>query len=79
MDNDNNLNELLNMAMNDNDVDNKEVDNNTDVENVDDEMVNTDFGGTFHEHDSLTENNIVDKVSKSFLQFYECYYFKSIA
>ena len=58
MDNDNNLNELLNMAMNDNDVDNKEVDNNTDVENVDDEMVNTDFGGTFHEHDSLTENNI---------------------
>ena len=41
MDNDNNLNELLNMAMNDNDVDNKEVDNNTDVENVDDEMLNT--------------------------------------
>ena len=69
MDNDNNLNELLNMAMNDNDVDNKEVDNNTDVENVDDEMVNTDFGGTFHEHDSLTENNIVDEVSKSFLQY----------
>ena len=30
---------------------------------------NTEFGGTFHERDKLTENNIVDEVKNSFLDY----------
>ena len=39
-------------------------------ENIEKENVNTDnFNGTFHERDSLAENNIVDEVKNSFLDY----------
>lgn len=44
-------------------------DNESSLEEVTEEVVNTDFGGTFHEHDKLTEQNIVEEVSKSFLDY----------
>lgn len=39
------------------------------IENNNNEQINTDFGGTFHERDSLAENNIVDEVKNSFLNY----------
>ena len=53
-------NELENI----NDINNDVIDNNT--ENVDEENI---YGGTFHERDSLSENNIVDEIEKSFLDY----------
>ncbi len=37
--------------------------------NSDEETSNDNYGGNFHERDSLSENNIVDEVSKSFLDY----------
>ena len=48
----------------------------TDIENVeeneesvDTSMVDNNFSGYFHERDSLAENNIVDEVKTSFLEY----------
>ena len=62
------LDELLDRAMDDtNDMDPSEelevpeFEDNTDM--------NTEFGGTFHERDKITENNIVTEVKNSFLDY----------
>ena len=70
MDNENreDLDELLNRINNEeNDIDpNEELDVPEFEENID---KNTEFGGTFHERDKLTENNIVKEVKDSFLDY----------
>ena len=70
MDNENreDLDELLDRISSDtNDIDpNEELE----VHEFEDETdVNTEFGGTFHERDKLTENNIVEEVKNSFLDY----------
>ena len=47
---------------------NKEIENQKE-ENIDLHVDNTNFSGYFHERDSLTENNIVNEVSTSFLEY----------
>ena len=69
MENDNNLNELVNRAVED--MSNNEKEKNTSNESLlessgDD---SNDYSGVFHERDSLSENNIVDEVEKSFLDY----------
>ena len=69
MDNENrdDLDELLERAKADsNDDENKELEVPEFEENTD---KNTEFGGTFHERDKLTENNIVKEVKDSFLDY----------
>ena len=70
MDNDNreDLDELLNRINNENndinpdeELEVPEFEDNTDI--------NTEFGGTFHERDKSTENNIVKEVKDSFLDY----------
>lgn len=67
MDNDSNLEELLKRAENDT------VENNDNIllENDDNIKASSEvsYGGTFHERDSLSENNIVKEVSDSFLDY----------
>ena len=46
---------------------NKEIENSE--ENIDLHVNNSNFSGYFHERDSLTENNIVNEVSTSFLEY----------
>ena len=67
--NNKNLDELVDRAMNDmNNSSNNEDEKN--IENAAIEEGNTDeFSGVFHERDSLSENNIVDEVEKSFLDY----------
>ena len=63
------LDELLERA----EEDSIENDNETvvvnDNETIDLHVNNSEFGGYFHERDSLTENNIVSEVSSSFLEY----------
>ena len=70
MDNENreDLDELIERLSNeDNDIDpNEELEVPEFADNTD---VNTEFGGTFHERDKLTENNIVEEVKNSFLDY----------
>ena len=70
MDNENreDLDELLNRLNNetDNDESNEELDVPEFEDNTD---INTEFGGTFHERDKSTENNIVEEVKNSFLDY----------
>lgn len=59
---------------NDEEIKNNEKTINTDDENIkleeaQDDGVVTDFGGEFHEKDSFTNNNIVDEVKKSFIDY----------
>ena len=62
----NNLDELLERAEEDsNTTDNNVEENKSEI----DLHVNNSFGGYFHERDSLTENNIVNEVSTSFLEY----------
>ena len=65
------LEELLERAEADSKSDDSEETNadESSLEDVTEEVVNTDFGGTFHEHDKLTEQNIVEEVSKSFIHY----------
>ena len=51
----------------DNDVMNEKKDNGLDIEHVD--IDTNKFNGYFHERDSLAENNIVDEVKTSFLEY----------
>src|SRR5574344_65355 len=39
------------------------------IENNEQDNINSEFNGSFHERDSLTENNIVNEVSKSFIDY----------
>ncbi len=66
MENDNELNELLKRA--EEDKNEPTTDLTEDIEE-EKEVVNTDFGGEFHEHDKLTEENIVKEVSDSFMEY----------
>ncbi len=55
-------------------MDNNEEKNNIEnTENTNEEIINEqendEFSGTFHERDSLSENNIVEEVKKSFLDY----------
>ena len=55
-------------------MDNNEEKNNIEnTENTNEEIINEqendEFNGTFHERDSLSENNIVEEVKKSFLDY----------
>ncbi len=55
-------------------MDNNEEKNNIEnTENTNEEVINEqendEFSGTFHERDSLSENNIVEEVKKSFLDY----------
>ena len=66
------LNELLDRAMEDSLENNKKNEEN--IENLSEpvDRVNLDtnkFNGYFHERDSLAENNIVDEVKTSFLEY----------
>ncbi len=65
------LDELLERAEADSKSNYSEETNDTEssLAEVTGEVVKTDFGGTFHEHDKLTEQNIVEEVSKSFLDY----------
>ena len=67
--NNKNLDELVDRAMDDmnNSLNNE---NEKNIENAAIDEENTDeFNGVFHERDSLSENNIVDEVEKSFLDY----------
>ena len=69
MENDNNLNKLVDRAVEDmsNNEEEKNASNESPLElNGDD---SNDYSGVFHERDSLSENNIVDEVEKSFLDY----------
>ena len=69
MEDNNELDELLTRA----EEDAKDESSNDTIEDVNDEleieMSNSDFGGEFHEPDKLTETNIVEEVSQSFLDY----------
>ena len=69
MDNENkDLEELLDRASEDST--DSPLDTNLEVHEFEDDTdVNTEFGGTFHERDKLTENNIVREVQDSFLDY----------
>ena len=72
MDEDKSLEKLLDAAEDDKVVDNNEEDSVNSEENHEDidlHVANTGFNGYFHERDSLTENNIVNEVSTSFLEY----------
>ena len=55
-------NELENI--NEQDINDEVIDNDTEIS--EDENI---YGGTFHERDSLSENNIVNEIEKSFLDY----------
>ena len=69
MENDNNLNELVDRAVEDmsNNEKEKNTSNESPLESSGDDS--NDYSGVFHERDSLSENNIVDEVEKSFLDY----------
>ena len=71
MDNENkDLEELLDIAAEDMNETDSPIDTNLEVHEFEDDTdVNTEFGGTFHERDKLTENNIVREVQDSFLDY----------
>ncbi len=67
MENNDDLKELLDRA----EEDAKEVEN-TEESIISEDVVNeekTEFGGVFHEHDKIDQNNIVDEVKSSFLDY----------
>ena len=71
---DDSLNELLDRAEEQALEEETEVENNTETSETSetksiDTHVNTGFSGYFHERDSLQENNIVDEVGTSFLEY----------
>ena len=70
MDEDKSLNQLLEAAEEDaKEGENQEEKIEEGHEDIDIHVANTDFSGYFHERDSLTENNIVNEVSTSFLEY----------
>ena len=70
VENNNQIDELVDRAMED--VNNNSVDEESNVDVQLDDNTQADdnnFNGVFHERDSLSENNIVDEVEKSFLDY----------
>ena len=70
VENNNQIDELVDRAMED--INNNSVDEelNVDVQLGDNtQQDDNNFNGVFHERDSLSENNIVDEVEKSFLDY----------
>lgn len=70
VENNNQIDELIDRSMED--VNNNSVDEESNVDvQLDDNTQKNDnnFNGVFHERDSLSENNIVDEVEKSFLDY----------
>lgn len=70
VENNNQIDELVDRSMED--VNNNSVDEESNVDvQLDDNTQENDnnFNGVFHERDSLSENNIVDEVEKSFLDY----------
>ena len=67
--NNKNLDELVDRAMND--MNESSEDTSASVQENNDSIADdgNDFSGVFHERDSLSENNIVDEVEKSFLDY----------
>lgn len=56
--------------MDNEELENIKKNNEASDENVkNEEDIHTDFGGEFHERDSFTQNNIVDEVKKSFIDY----------
>ena len=47
----------------------EETEETESLESTENSEENNDFGGTFHERDSHRENNIVDEVKDSFLNY----------
>ena len=47
----------------------EEIKDNVVEETTDEEVLSDNFGGNFHERDSHNENNIVDEVKSSFLDY----------
>ena len=70
IENNDNLDELVDRAIDDvnNAEDTSETENEDSNENVT-IVSNNEFKGYFHERDSLAENNIVDEVKTSFLEY----------
>ena len=64
---DKDIEELVDRAENNN----EEPTNTVDIENDSNDMIHdvNKFNGYFHERDSLAENNIVDEVKTSFLEY----------
>ena len=66
LENENEIKDLVDRAMND--LENSSNDESTD--SVDNSSTDSaEYNGVFHERDSLSENNIVDEVEKSFLDY----------
>ncbi len=65
--NNNEIEELVDRAMNDLTEENNLVHNQSEEDEI--VIEDNNFNGTFHERDSLSENNIVDEVEKSFLDY----------
>lgn len=67
--NNKNLDELVDRAMND--MNESSEDTGASIQENNDSIADdgNDFSGVFHERDSLSENNIVDEVEKSFLDY----------
>ena len=57
------------MENEENKINDIELNNTVDVEDDVESSGDDNFNGTFHERDSLSENNIVDEVKKSFLDY----------
>lgn len=71
LENNNEINELVDRAMEDLDSSkNADLSEGASVDtDIKDDNSDNNFKGTFHERDSLSENNIVDEVEKSFLDY----------
>jgi len=73
MENKDELNELLDRAMEDSDTTEETTEggnsSNISSENTETAKVNTGFSGYFHERDRLDKNNIVDEVKTSFMEY----------
>ena len=67
--NNKNLDELVDRAMNDMNESSEDTSASVQENNVSIADDGNDFSGVFHERDSLSENNIVDEVEKSFLDY----------
>ena len=70
-DNKDKLDELLDRALDDEkSISDSDIEENQEKKSdISVNVSNTDFSGYFHERDSLTENNIVNEVSTSFLEY----------
>ena len=67
---DKNLDELVDRALNDVNNDSNISDDDSKSEDNNDSIIKSNnFSGYFHERDSLSENNIVDEVKTSFLEY----------